>query len=103
LAASSQQYITETRRHPRLAAATGEATVAGIDVRRDPARVRDIAGLKATCRKVSSEYWMNANRVGAISKEAAQLKTKVDAVIAVRALAGGSVAAVGADVHGVAR
>lgn len=47
--------------------------------------LRHIAGLKATCRKISNEYWMNANRVGAISKEAVQLKTKVDAVIATKA------------------
>jgi hypothetical protein len=44
--------------------------------------LQHITGLKATCRKISSEYWMYATRVEAISKEAAQLRAKVDAVIA---------------------
>lgn len=47
--------------------------------------LREIADMKATCRKISTEYWMNAQRLQAISKEAKQLKTKVDLVIGQKA------------------
>ena len=44
--------------------------------------VQQVNGMKATLRKLSSDYWNTAARVKAIALETTQLKGKVDQVIA---------------------